>query len=174
MKSLFFAVGVGMLAATAATAADYNFTVTNLMDEGKMTAPLIIVDAARAESTMFDGGKLSEAFITTILKGDPRPMNGTMPNAVVGPVLGTSGPPKVWINGGETASADMWVEGSTLRFYAKGNYGPNSDTVISGVWDVSMGGGTVLLHRYDIGHSEGTGEITLVQENAMKVVITEN
>ncbi len=174
MKSLLMAAVLAMLAGSMSSAQDYNITVTNMMDPGDIMAPLIVVDAVRANPTMFDGGKLSEAFTNTILTGDPRPMNGTMPMAVAGPVLGTSGPPGVLIDGGETASADMYIEASTLRFYAKGDYGEETDSVISGVWDIAMGGGTLMLHRYDIGHFEGTGEITLVEENAVKVVITRN
>lgn len=175
MKSLALATGIAVLAGSTAMAADYNFTVTNMMEEGRVIAPLIVVDAAQADATMFDGGKLSDAYVTTILEGDPRPMNGTMPEAVAGPVLGTSGPPEVLIDGGETASADMFILANTLRFYAKAGYdATDGDTVISGVWDIAMGGGTLMLHRYDIGHSEGTGEITLVEENVVKVVITAN
>lgn len=174
MKSLTLATGIAILAGSAATAADFNFTVTNMMAEGTLMAPLIVVDATRAEAIMFEGGKPSEAFVNTILTGDPRPMNGTMPDAVAGPVLGTSGPPEVLIDGGETASADMFIEASTLRFYAKAAHDEGDDTMISGVWDIATGGGELMLHRYDIGHTEGTGEITLVEENVVKVVITEN
>jgi len=60
--------------------------------------------------------------VTTILEGDPRPMNGTMPDAVAGPILGTSGPPGVLLAPGETATADMFIFGNTIRFYAKGDY----------------------------------------------------
>jgi len=153
-------------------AGDFNFTVTNMMEPGKLTGPIIVVDAARAEATMFNGGKPSEAFTSMILNGDPRPMNGTMPDAVAGPILGTSGPPGVLINGGETASADMFIEATTLRFYARANFG--DDWVVSGVWDIAMGGGEVMLHAYDIGSTEGTGKITVAQENVIKLVITEN
>lgn len=174
MKSVILGAGLAMLAGTASYAGDFKFTVTNMQPEGMMMAPLIIVDAGRAEAVMFDGDKLSAAFIDTILNGDPRPMNGTMPEAVAGPVLGKSGPPGVMINGGETAETDLYIEASTIRFYAKAGYGPESDTVISGVWDIAMGGGELMLHSYDIGHSEGTNKITVAKENVVKVVITEN
>ncbi|RPE72131.1 hypothetical protein EDD53_1274 [Pacificibacter maritimus] len=173
MKTLITAATLAVCAASAATANDYNISVTNNMAEG-VIAPLIVVDAVKASPVMFtpEGG-LSEAFVTTILEGDPRPMNGTMPDAVAGPVLGKSGPPGVLIAAGETASADMFLFGDVIRFYAKGDY-TDGDSVISGVYDISMGGGTVLLNRYDIGHTEGTNEITLVDEGVVEVVITAN
>ena len=46
--------------------------------------------------------------------------------------------------------------------------------MISGVYDISMGGGTISLNLYDIGNNEGTNEITLAQEGAVTVVITPN
>jgi len=173
MKTLFAAASLAVCAATSAVAQDYNITVTNNLPEG-VIAPLIVLDAVKASPVMFnEDGSLSDAFISTILEGDPRPMNGTMPEAVAGPVLGTSGPPGVLIAAGETASADMFIFADVLRFYAKGDY-TDGDTVISGVFDISMGGGTILLNRYDIGHSEGTNEITLVDEGVVEVVITPN
>lgn len=175
MKTVFAAAALAAISALPAMAQDYNVTVTNLMPEGNTIAPLIVVDAVAATPIMFnEDGTLSDLFVTTILEGDPRPMNGKMPEAVAGPVLGTSGPPGVMIAGGETASADMFIFSNTIRFYAKGSYGPDADTVISGVYDISMGGGTVKLNRYDIGRSEGTNEITLVDEGVVEVVIKAN
>ena len=174
MKQFLLAAAATTIGTVSAHAADYKFTATNMMDAGHRIAPLVIVDAANAESTMFDLGKMTELYTNTVLRGDPRPMNGKMPTAVYGAILGKSGPPGVQIDGGETASVDFYVVGSTLRFFAKGSYGEGEDTVISGVWDIAMGGGEVMLHRYDIGYSEGTGEITLVEENAVKLVITKN
>lgn len=174
MKTVFAAAALAVLAGAPAFAQDYNFTVTNMMGEGKTMAPLIVLDAAKSEPIMFSGGYLSEAFLNTVLTGDPRPMNGKIGAGVAGPVLGTSGPPGVLIAGGETAAADLFIESNTLRFYAKSAYGEGEDKVVSGVWDISMGGGTLMLHSYDIGHSEGTKEITVAKENAVKVVITRN
>ena len=37
-----------------------------------------------------------------------------------------------------------------------------------------MGGGTFGLNLYDIGHDEGTNEITQIGENAVTVTITRN
>ena len=173
MKQLVAAASLAVCAASAASAQDYNVTVTNNMTEG-VIAPLIVVDAVLASPVMFnEDGTLSAAFVDTILNGDPRPMNGTMPEAVAGPVLGTSGPPGVLIAAGETASADMFIFSNVIRFYAKGDYAAG-DRVISGVYDISMGGGTISLNLYDIGNDEGTNEITLVQEGAVTVVITPN
>ncbi|WP_439142999.1 hypothetical protein [Planktotalea sp.] len=173
MKTSITAVALAACAATTAAAQDYNFKVTNNLTEG-VIAPLIVLDAVKAAPIMFtDEGKMTEAYITTILEGDPRPMNGKMPDAVAGPVLGKSGPPGVLIAAGETASADMFVFANVLRFYAKGDY-TEGDTVIQGVYDISAGPGTVLLNRYDIGHNEGTMEMTLVDEGVVEVVITAN
>lgn len=174
MKTVFAAATVAVFSAVSAMAQDYNVTVTN--NTGGTIAPVIALDALRAAPIMFnEDGTMSEDFITTILEGDPRPMNGKMPEAIAGPILGTSGPPGVLIAAGETASADMFLIGTnTLRFYAKGSYGPDADTVVSGVYDISMGGGTFTLHRYDIGASEGTNEITLVEEDAVTVTIKAN
>lgn len=173
MKTFMTAAVLAACAATAASAQDYKFTVTNNMADG-VIAPIIVLDAVKAASTMFDEeGNMSEAYVTTILQGDPRPMNGTMPEAVAGPVLGKSGPPGVLIAAGETASADMFIFANTLRFYAKGDYA-EGDSVISGVYDISTGPGTVLLNLYDIGKTEGTNKITLVKEGVVEVVITAN
>lgn len=174
MKTLFAAAALTALSAVPALAQDYNITVTN--NSSGTIAPLIALDALRASEIMFnEDGTLSDLFRTTILEGDPRPMNGKMPEAVAGPVLGTSGPPGVLIAAGETASTDLFLIGTnTLRFYAKGSYGPDADTVISGVYDISMGGGTFTLNHYDIGASEGTNEITLIEEGVVSVTITPN
>lgn len=174
MKLSKIAASIALLATAPAFAADYNFKVTSMMPKGKLIAPLIIVDAAAAEPVMYKDGYLSDLFLETILKGDPRPMGMKLGAAVAGPVLGKSGPPGVQIDGGEVATNDLFVEANTLRFFAKGSYGPGEDTVITGVWDISMGGGTLMLNRYDIGHSEGTKKITLVEEGVVKVEITEN
>lgn len=174
MKTIYAATALAVLSAAPALANDYKVTVTNNSD--KTIAPLIVLDALGASKVMFnEDGTISDAFRTTILEGDPRPMNGTMPEAVAGPVLGTSGPPGVLIAAGETASADMFIIGpNTLRFYAKGSYAPDTDTVISGVYDISMGGGTFTLNLYDIGASEGTNEITLIEEGVVSVTIAPN
>jgi len=174
MRTVFAAAAFAAIAAVPAMAQDYNVSVTN--NSGGTIAPLIAVDALRASAIMFnEDGTLSDAYRTTILEGDPRPMNGKMPEAIAGPVLGTSGPPGVLIADGETAVADMFLIGTnTLRFYAKGSYGPDADTVISGVYDISMGGGTFTLNHYDIGASEGTNEITLIEEGVVTVTITAN
>lgn len=174
MKAIAYAAGLAVCAAGAAQANDYNFTVTNLMAEGTLMAPLIIVDANLAEPIMFDAGKPSEAFVTTILEGDPRPMNGKIGAGVAGPVLGKSGPPGVLIDGGETASTDLFIEASTLRFYAKASFSTGEDIVVSGVWDIAMGGGTLMLNSYDIGHDEGTNKVTLVEEGVARLEITAN
>lgn len=173
MRTFFTAAALAVCAASTAVAQDFNFTVTNNLPEG-VIAPLIVLDAVKAGPVMFnDDGTMTEAYIATILEGDPRPMNGTMPDAVAGPVLGTSGPPGVLIAAGETASADMFIFANVLRFYAKGDY-TEGDTVIQGVYDISAGPGTILLNRYDIGHNEGTMEMTLVDEGVVEVVITAN
>lgn len=172
MKTLIAATALAVGIAANASAQDYNITVTNNSDT--IIAPLIVLDAVLAAPIMFnDDGTMSEAYVTTILQGDPRPMNGTMPEAVAGPVLGTSGRPGVLLAPGETASADMFIFANTLRFYAKGGY-DEGDWVISGVYDLSTGGGTILLNRYDIGHTEGTNEITMNAEGVVEVVITPN
>ena len=172
MKTLIAATALVAGMASTASAQDYNVTVTNNSDT--IIAPIIVLDAVAAAPVMFDAeGNMSEAYVTTILEGDPRPMNGTMPEAVAGPVLGTSGPPGVLLAPGETASADMFIFANTLRFYAKGGY-DEGDWLIAGVFDISTGGGTVLLNRYDIGHSEGTNEITMNAEGVVEVVITPN
>lgn len=173
MKTVYAAAAFAMLSVAPAMAQDYNITVTNNTDT--MIAPVIVLDALRASPIMFnEDGTLSEDFVNTILEGDPRPMNGKMPEAVAGPVLGTSGPPGVLLDAGETATTDVFLVGTnTLRFYAKGDY-TEGDTVISGVYDISMGGGTFGLSLYDIGNSEGTNEITLVSEDAVTVTITAN
>jgi len=175
MKTIFTAAAFAVLGAVPTFAQDYNVTVTNLMPEGKIIAPIIVLDDALSQPFLFnEGGGLSEDFVTTILEGDPRPMNGKIGAGVAGPVLGKSGPPGVLINGGETATTDLYLLSNTLRFYAKAGYAPGSDYVISGVFDIAMGGGTVFLNRYDIGHNEGTNEVTLVEEAVVKVVITPN
>ena len=173
MKTVYAAMAFAALGAMPAMAQDYNITVTNNTDE--TIAPVIVLDAMRAAPIMFnEDGTMSDDFVTTVLEGDPRPMNGKMPEAVAGPVLGTSGPPGVLIAAGETASTDVFLIGTnTLRFYAKGSY-TQGDTVISGVHDISMGGGTFGLNLYDIGHDEGTNEITQIGENAVTVTITRN
>lgn len=172
MKTLIAATALVAGIASTASAQDYNVTVTNNSDT--IIAPLIVLDAVKAAPVMFnEDGTMSEAYVTTILEGDPRPMNGTMPDAVAGPVLGTSGAPGVLLAPGETASADMFIFANTLRFYAKGGY-DEGDWVISGVHDLSTGGGTILLNRYDIGHTEGTNEITMNAEGVVEVVITPN
>ena len=173
MKTVYAAMAFAALGAMPAMAQDYNITVTNNTDE--TIAPVIVLDAMRAAPIMFnEDGTMSNDFVTTVLEGDPRPMNGKMPEAVAGPVLGTSGPPGVLIAAGETASTDVFLIGTnTLRFYAKGSY-TQGDIVISGVHDISMGGGTFGLNLYDIGHDEGTNEITQIGENAVTVTITRN
>ncbi|SMY09353.1 hypothetical protein [Flavimaricola marinus] len=174
MKTFYAATMMAVLGAAPAFAQDYNVTVTNNMPEGQVMAPLIVLDAVAAAPFLFnEDGSFTEDYLNTILEGDPRPLNGKIGDGVAGPVLGTSGPPGVLIAGGETASADMFIFGNTLRFYAKGDY-TEGDTVISGVFDISTGGGTVLLNRYDIGHTEGTNEITLIDEGIVEVVITPN
>lgn len=173
MKTVYAAMAFAALGAMPAMAQDYNITVTNNTDE--TIAPVIVLDALRAAPIMFnEDGTMSNDFVTTVLEGDPRPMNGKMPEAVAGPVLGTSGPPGVLIAAGETASTDVFLIGTnTLRFYAKGSY-TQGDIVISGVHDISMGGGTFGLNLYDIGHDEGTNEITQIGENAVTVTIKRN
>lgn len=173
MKTVYAAMAFAALGAMPAMAQDYNITVTNNTDE--TIAPVIVLDAMRAAPIMFnEDGTMSNDFVTTVLEGDPRPMNGKMPEAVAGPVLGTSGPPGVLIAAGETASTDVFLIGTnTLRFYAKGSY-TQGDIVISGVHDISMGGGTFGLNLYDIGHDEGTNEITQIGENAVTVTIKRN
>lgn len=174
MKTALTAAAIVLAATVPAFAQDYNISVTNLMPAGNAVAPLIVLDAARAEPFMFTDGQISDDYRNTILEGDPRPLNGKIGDGVAGPVLGTSGPPGVLIDGGETAAADMFIFANTLRFYAKGRYGEGEDKVISGVYDLSTGPGTMLLNLYDIGHSEGTNEVTLVQEGVLEVVITRN
>lgn len=173
MKTFIAAAAMAVCAASTANAQDYNFTVTNNSTGGDI-APLIVLDAIKASPVMFtEEGAMTEAYVTTILEGDPRPMNGSMPDAVAGPVLGTSGPPGVYIANGETATADMFIFGNTLRFYAKASY-DDGDHVVQGVYDISAGPGTILLNRYDIGNDEGTNTLTLVEEGAVEVVITAN
>ena len=176
MKTSIWAASlVALIGAAPVLAQDYNVTVTNLMEPGNTIAPLIVVDAVLASPFMFnEDGTLSDDFVATILEGDPRPMNGKIGAGVAGPVLGSSGVQGVLIDGGETATTDMFIMSNTLRFYAKGSYGEGEDTVISGVHDIATGGGTILLNRYDIGHSEGTNTITLVDEGVVRVVITPN
>lgn len=171
MKKMMLAVGVA-LAGSAALADDYKITVTNMMDAGRMVAPLIVLDAGLAEATLFDGNKMSDLFKTVATKGDPRPMNGKMPEAIAGPVLGKSGPPGVLIDGGETASSDMFIPSTTIRFYAKDE--SCADCMISGVWDLAFGDGELMLHSYSTGQEDGSGEIKLANENVVKVTIKAN
>lgn len=174
MKFKSVVAALALCTGSAAMAQDYNFEVTSMLPEDRLIAPIIVLDDKLSDAFLFTDGYLSEDFVNTVLAGDPRPMNGKIGAGVAGPVLGTSGPPGVQIKGGEVAVTDLYIEANTLRFYAKGAYGEGSDTVISGVWDIAMGGGTLMLNEYDIGHSEGTNEITLVQEGVVKVVITRN
>lgn len=143
-----------------------------MMDEGQWIAPLVILDAAAAQATLFDGSEMSEAFKLVATDGDPRPMNGTMPDAVAGLVYGTAGPPGVMFEGGETGSQDIFLPSTTIRFFAKDE--SCADCIVSGVWDIAMGGGEFMLNSYDTGQDEGTGEITLAKEGVLKVVITKN
>lgn len=155
-------------------AQDYHITVTNNTDG--TIAPVIVLDALLAAPIMFnEDGTMSDDYIATVVEGDPRPMNQKMPEAVAGAVLGTSGPPGVLLAAGESAEADMFLVGTnTLRFYAKGSYGPDADTVIAGVYDISKGPGTFTLDHFDIGVSERTKEITQIGEDALTVTITPN
>lgn len=171
MKTLALAVAVAGLG-TAAAAKDFNFTVTSMMDEGDWIAPLVILDAAAAQGTLFDGSEMSEAFKLVATDGDPRPMNGTMPEAVAGLVYGTAGPPGVMFEGGETGTQDIFVPSTTLRFFAKDE--SCDDCIVSGVWDIAMGGGEFMLHSYSTGQADGSGKITLAREGVLKVTITEN
>jgi len=163
-----------VLSAAPAMAQDYKVTVTNLKPAGSVIAPLMVLDASIAEPFMFADGKMTEDFINTIIEGDPRPLATKIGDGVAGPVLGTSGPPGVLIDGGETAVADMFIFANTIRFFAKGSYGEGEDKMISGVYDISAGPGTFKLNLYDIGHSEGTGEITLAEEGVIEVTIARN
>jgi len=171
MKTLMLAAGIA-LAGTAAVANDFKVTVTNMMEEGNMIAPLIVLDATASQPIMFDGFDLSDDFKAVATEGDPRPMNGKMPEAVAGAILGDAGPPGVLIDGGKTFEGDMIIFANTLRFYAKDESCP--DCLISGVYDIAMGAGEVMLHSYDTGQDEGTGDITIARENVVKVVVTAN
>lgn len=171
MKTFLMAAGLAV-AGAAASADDYNFSVTNMMDEGSMIAPLVVLNATLAEPVMFSGNDMSDAFKTVATEGDPRPMNGDMPDAVAGVVLGDAGPPEVLIDGGKTFAMDMFIFGTTLRFFAKDE--SCADCIISGVYDIAMGGGEVMLHSFSTGQADGSGEITVAKENAVKVVITAN
>ena len=171
MNMLTLAAGFA-LAGSVAAADDFNFTVTNMLAEGNWIAPLVIVDAGLAEATLFSGGEMSEDFKFVAVDGDPRPMNGKMPEAVAGLVYGTAGPPGVLFEGGETGTADIFVPSSTVRFYAKDESCP--DCIVSGVWDAAMGGTEIMLHSYSTGQDDGSGVITVHAENVMKVTIVEN
>lgn len=171
MKTLSLAACIA-LAGSVAHADDFNFTATSLLEEGTWLAPLIILDATLAEPTMFSGSEMSDLFKTVALEGDPRPMNSTMPEAIAGVVFGTVGPPGVMFEGGETGTADIFVPSSTIRFFAKDDSCP--DCMVSGVWDIAMGGGELMLHSYSTGQTDGSGVISRYADNVMKVVITEN
>jgi len=171
MKSVLYAAGLALVGGMA-SADDYNVEVTSMMEPGNLMAPLIVLNATMAEPVMFDGNDMSEAFKTVATEGDPRPMNGEMPDAVAGAILGDAGPPGVLIDGGTTFAEDMIIFGTTLRFFAKDE--SCADCIISGVFDIAMGGGEVMLHSYDTGQDEGTGEITVSRENVVKIVITAN
>lgn len=171
MKTHILVTGM-VLAGSAALANDYNFKVTNMLSQGQLVAPLVIVDAAAAEATLFSGSEMSDDFKLVAVDGDPRPMNGKMEEAVAGLVFGTAGPPGVLFDGGETGEADIYIPSTTIRFYAKDE--SCSDCIISGVWDIAMGGGELLLNSYTTGQEDGSGEIRLRSQGVLKVVMTKN
>ena len=175
MKNALLAMGVLALAGTAASAQDFNFSVTNLREEpDHYMAPIVIVDDAMAEPFLFADGYLTEDFIGAILNGDPRPLNARIGAGYAGPVLGNRNGEGPHIAAGETAAADYFITSGRLRFYAKGGYSEGEDTVITGAWDVTPEGGEILLDLYDIGHDEGRRELVVVREGVVRLVITPN
>jgi hypothetical protein len=175
MRNRILATAVLVLAGGAATAQDFNFSVTNLREEADhYMAPIVIVDDAIAEPFLFADGYLTEAFIGAILDGDPRPLNAQIGNGYAGPVLGNRNGEGPHIAAGETAAADYFITSPRLRFYAKGGYAEGEDTVITGTWDVTAEGGEVVLDLYDIGHDEGRRELVVVREDVARIVISPN
>ena len=175
MRHALLAVGALALAASAASAQDFNFSVTNLREEpDHYMAPIVIVDDAMAEPFLFADGYLTEDFIGAILDGDPRPLNARIGAGYAGPVLGNRNGQGPHIAAGETAAADYFITSERLRFYAKGGYSEGEDTVITGTWDVTPEGGEILLDLYDIGHDEGRRELVTVREGVVRLVITPN
>jgi hypothetical protein len=175
MRHGILAIGTLLLAGGAASAQDFNFSVSNLRAEADhYMAPIVIVDDAMAEPFLFADGYLTEGFIDAILNGDPRPLNAQIGAGYAGPVLGNRNGTGPHISAGETAAVDYFITSERLRFYAKGGYSEGEDTVITGTWDVTPEGGEILLDLYDIGHDEGRRELVVVQEGVVRLVITPN
>lgn len=175
MKFALGALGVLCLVGTTASAQDFNFSITNLREEGDhYMAPLVIADDALSEPFLFADGYITDDFVGAILDGDPRPLNAKIGAGYAGPILGNRNGEGPHIAAGETAAADYFIDSPRLRFYAKGGYAEGEDTVITGTWDVTPEGGEILLDLYDIGHDEGRRELVKVREGVARLVIKPN
>ncbi|MCU0828190.1 MAG: hypothetical protein MUE52_12475 [Tabrizicola sp.] len=175
MKTTLLAIGTLVALGGAASAQDFNFSITNLREEADhYMAPLVIADDALSEPFLFADGYITDDFKGAILDGDPRPLNAKIGAAYAGPIMGNRNGEGPHIAAGETAAADYFIDSPRLRFYAKGGYGENEDTVITGTWDVTAEGGEVMLDLYDIGNDEGRRELVLVREGVARLVIKPN
>lgn len=175
MKTTLLAIGALMAFGGAASAQDFNFSITNLREEpDHYMAPLVIADDAIAQPFLFKENYITDDFVGAILDGDPRPLNAKIGTGYAGPILGNRNGEGPHIAAGETAAADYFITSPLLRFYAKGGYGEGEDTVITGTWEVTPEGGEVVFDLYDIGNDEGRRELVMVQEGVARLVITPN
>jgi hypothetical protein len=153
IKMLVSATAFGLMS-SAAFAATYSVTVTNNLDE-ELLAPILITDAAN-DAHIFDMGYVTPEAEDQILTGDPKMLAARIgADAMVG--HGEDGPPGVLLSAGKSVTFEIITEASAVRVLSMVAPTAVPDNYVSNVVDLhGVDMATQALHRFDIGHDEGT------------------
>lgn len=143
------------LVAGAATAATYEITVTNTLDE-ELFAPIVVTDANN-DDKLFTMSYVTEAAEHQILTGEPTMVVESIGADMTGVVNGEDGPPGVLLAPGKSVTLEFETDATALRIIAMIAPTAVPDNYVTAVADLNARDMVeVALDRFDIGYDEGT------------------
>jgi hypothetical protein len=154
-------------AAAVAQAGSYEITVTNnLADE--LLAPVLVAPVGQ-DSKIFMGNYVSNEAETQILTGDPGKLAKKIGREAT-VAHGSDGPPGVLLAPGKSITFTVKTDADSVRLISMVAPTKVPDNFVSSV--VNLGAPlSVTLDRYDIGHNEGSKQVSHVGNSAATVTI---
>ncbi len=166
-KKSFIAAAVLIGGINSAFAETYSVTVTNTMSE-ELLAPVLVAPAS-ADSNIFDGHYVTAEAETQILTGDPASLAGKIGSSAT-VAHGEDGPPGVLLAPGKSITFDVDTDADLVRIISMVAPTMVPDNFLSAVVDLNAPL-VVTLDRYDIGHDEGSKNISHVKGGGATVSV---
>ena len=172
LKKLLAATALSLAASSAALAETYTVTVTNNLGE-ELLAPILITNASN-DAEIFAGSYVTAEAEEQILTGDPAKLAMRIgADAMVG--HGMDGPPGVLLAPGKSVEFEINTDASAVRIISMVAPTLKPDNYVSNVVDLHASAMVnAQLHRFDIGHDEGTMQNMHISDNAATIAFKKN